>query len=119
LYEAGITASFEDLGLTAAQATTYYSQGLANVGWATSADKEQAIITQKWIALNGYFNFEGYNEYRRTGFPALPSSLDPAAISPTLPTRIPYPQSELTTNAGNLSKEGTLNYFSSKIFWAQ
>lgn len=119
LYQAGITASFEDLGLTDAQATTYYSQAIANVGWAASGDKEQAIITQKWIALNGYFNFEGYNEYRRTGFPDLPTSLDPAAISPTLPTRIPYPQSELNTNQGNLSKEGTLNYFSSKIFWAQ
>ena len=119
LYEAGIAASFSDLGLTAGQAATYSAQAINNVGWAASTNKEQAIITQKWIALNGFFNFEGYNEYRRTGFPALPASLDPAAISPTLPTRIPYPQSELTTNAGNLSKEGTLNYFSSKIFWAQ
>jgi hypothetical protein len=119
LYQAGITASFEDLGLTDAQATTYYSQAINNVGWAASANKESAIITQKWIALNGYFPFEAYAEYRRTGYPNLPTSLDPAAISQTLPTRIPYPQSELTTNAGNLSKEGTINYFSSKIFWAK
>ena len=119
LYEAGIAASFSDLGLTSAQATTYSSQAINNVGWAASTNKEQAIITQKWIALNGFFDFEGYNEYRRTGFPLLPSSIDAAAISPTLPTRIPYPQSELSTNAGNLSKEGTLNYFSSKIFWAK
>jgi hypothetical protein len=90
-----------------------------NVGWAASSDKERAIITQKWIALNGYFNFEGYNEYRRTGFPDLPSSLDPAAISQTLPTRIPYPQTELSTNQVNLAKEGTINYFTSKIFWAK
>jgi hypothetical protein len=119
LYQAGITASFTDLGLTAAQAATYYGQAINNVGWTSSPNKEQAIITQKWISLNGFFNFEGYNEYRRTGYPALPSSIDPAAISQTLPTRIPYPQSELNTNAGNLSKEGAINYFSSKIFWAQ
>jgi hypothetical protein len=125
LYEGGITASFEDLGvgstktLSDAAALAYFTQTTNNIGWTSSGNKEAAIITQKWIALDGYFNFEGYNEYRRTGFPALPSSIDPAAISPTLPTRIPYPQSELSTNAGNLSKEGTLNYFSSKIFWAK
>ncbi len=119
LYQDGIAASFTSLGLTSDQATTYYDQAINNVGWDASANKEQAIITQKWIALDGYFNFEGYNEYRRTGYPVLKSSIDPAAISPTLPTRIPYPQSELTTNAGNLGKEGTINYFTSKIFWAQ
>ncbi|MBS1524138.1 MAG: SusD/RagB family nutrient-binding outer membrane lipoprotein, partial [Bacteroidetes bacterium] len=121
LYEAGITASFEALGVPDADnaAKTYYSQLVPNVNWATSTNKEQAIITQKWIALNGYFNFEGYNEYRRTGYPNLPSSIDPAAISPTLPTRLPYPLEELTTNQANLAKEGTINVFTSKIFWAK
>jgi len=119
LYEAGITASFEALGLTAAQATTYYSQAKANVGWAASPDKETAIITQKWIALNGYFNFEAWNEYRRTGIPVHPSSIDPAAVSQTYPTRVYYPTSELSTNPTNLAKEGTLDVFTSKIFWAQ
>lgn len=119
LYEAGITASFTSLGLTSDQATAYFSQAINNVGWTASSNKEQAIITQKWIALNGNFNEEAYSEYRRTGYPVLKSSIDPAAISPTLPTRIPYPETELTTNAGNLAKEGAINYFTSKIFWAQ
>lgn len=119
LYEAGITASFEALGLTAGQASTYYGQTLPNVGWASSPNKEQAILTQKWIALNGYFNFEAWNEYRRTGIPAHPSSIDPAAISATYPTRVLYPTSELSTNPTNLAKEGTIDVFTSKIFWAQ
>jgi len=118
-YEAGITASFVQLGLTAAQATTYYTQGLANVGWAASGNKEQAIITQKWECLDGYNNLEAYNEYRRTGYPNLPSSVDPAAISSTLPSRIDYPQSETSTNLQNLLAEGTINHFTSKIFWAK
>src|SRR3569833_1668140 len=83
LYEAAITASFQSLGLTADQTTTNNTQNMVNVGWAASTDKEQAIITQKWIALNGLFPLEAYNEYRRTGFPNLPSSIDPAALSPT------------------------------------
>jgi hypothetical protein len=120
LYEGGITASFLELGLTAAQATAYYTQtpAIVNVNWSASTP-ETAIITQKWAALNGYFNFEGWNEYRRTGIPALPSSIDPAAISATLPTRVPYPASEISTNQANLAKEGTINYFQDKIFWAK
>jgi hypothetical protein len=140
LYEKGITASFVALqaGSTttynattgkydytaaaptqsAALAVTYYSQAIDNVGYAASTNKLHAIILQKYISLCGYGNLEAYNEYRRTAFPVLPISIDPASISTTLPSRIPYPLSELTTNAANLAKEGTINFFTSKIFWA-
>ncbi len=120
LYEAGITASFLELGLTAAQATAYYTQtpALPNVNWSASTP-ENAIITQKWAALNSYFNFEAWNEYRRTGIPSLPLTIDPAAIKHTIPTRLPYPLTEVETNPGNLAKEGTIDPFSSKIFWAK
>jgi len=118
-YQAGITASFIDQGLTANQATAYYAQATQNIGWAASTNKQQAIITQKWIALNSWFNFEAWNEYRRTGYPDHPSSIDPAAISASYPTRVFYPLSELTTNPTNLAKEGTIDIFTSKIFWAK
>ena len=117
LYQDAITASFQELGLTAAQAQSYYTNGTANVDWTASTDKEQAIITQKWIALTGNFPFEGWNEFRRTGFPAVPSSIDPARVNPTTPYRVLYPLSELTTNQANLAKEGTIDPFNSKIFW--
>jgi len=111
------------MGLTGAQATTYYTQAIKNVGWAASVDKIQAIIYQKYISLAGYSNLEGYLEYERTGFPALPNpvSIDPSAISPTLPRRQLYPLSELTSNTANLGKEGTVNIFApsgiTAIFW--
>jgi len=123
LYQAGITASFVELGLTPAQAVTYYNQNIVDVSWTASTasghSPEEAIIVQKWIALNSLFNFEAWNEYRRTGYPVLPSSIDPAAISKTLPTRVFYPLSELQTNSANLSAQGTINPFTSKIFWAK
>jgi hypothetical protein len=146
LYNAGITASFvavqaggtyvsalpgspqtpgfnytppASAAVSEALATTYYSQVIDNVSYAASTDKQRAIVTQKWIALNGLFNLEAYTEYRRTGFPVLPSSIDPAAVSTTLPTRIFYPISELTSNAASLAKEGTINPFTSKIFFAK
>jgi hypothetical protein len=118
-YDAGIAASFKELGLTSAQATTYYSNGQNNVDWTASSNKEQAIITQKWIALTANFPFEAWNEFRRTGYPAVPSSIDPAKVNPISPYRTLYPASELSTNSANLGKEGTINPFSSKIFWMQ
>jgi hypothetical protein len=121
LYQRGITASFEALGLTATDAAAYYGQAINNVSWTASTNKESAIIYQKWIALNGYFNNEAWNEYRRTGFPVHPSTIDPASVSTTgtYPTRVLYPLSELNTNATNLAKEGTIDPFTSKIFWAK
>ena len=118
-YERGITASFVALGLTSAQAATYYTQSTVNVGWAASPDKKQAIIYQKWISLVGFNPLEAYLEYLRTGFPVLPNpiSIDPASVSKVIPVRQYYPQSELTTNGTNLAKEGTINIFTSKIFW--
>ncbi|HEY8782043.1 MAG TPA: SusD/RagB family nutrient-binding outer membrane lipoprotein [Mucilaginibacter sp.] len=119
LYEAGIKASFQAMGLTAAQAVTYYSQAIKNVGWAASTNKQEAIIYQKWIALTGYSNLEAFLEFQRTGFPVLPSPLsaDPSALSTFAPVRQFYPLSELTSNSASVAKEGTINIFTTKIFW--
>ena len=119
-YQAGITSSFVDLGLTEAQAQTYYKQSIVDVGWSSSNPNE-AIIYQKWISLNGYNNLEAYLEYQRTGYPILPNpvSQDPSAISTTLPIRQLYPQSEISSNGAEVGKEGTIDIFKTKIFWEQ
>jgi hypothetical protein len=119
LYEAGITASFKAMGLSSTQASDYYTQPIKNVGWAASPDKKEAIIYQKWIALTGYGCLEAFLEHERTGFPVLPNplSIDPSALSNFAPIRQFYPLSELTSNATNLGKEGTINIFTTKIFW--
>jgi len=120
LYENGITASFTTLAVpnAATAAATYYAQPVANVSWTASTDKLAAIINQKWTALCGYGNIEAYNEYRRTGFPAdIPVSTQ--ATQPVVPTRIFYPATELANNGDNLKAQGTINQFTSKIFWAK
>jgi len=113
LYDAGITASFTDLGLTAAQATTYYSQA------AIASPTEQNIITQKWAALNPFAANEAFNEMRRTGIPNVPVSILPGNTQTTQPTRIFYPIVEYNVNAANVAAQGTISETSSKIFWAQ
>lgn len=118
LYAAGIQADFEYLGLKDSQAATYIA---ANpLGSGDNAIKN--IITQEYIAfLNGYNSLQAYNNYRRTGYPALPSSVDPAAISNHLPYRLYYPESEQESNPDQYKAAGgeTLNPFTSKIFWAK
>jgi hypothetical protein len=133
LYNSGIKASFESAYIaysgtnkstnnTAADADaiTYYSQAKNNINYAASTNKLQAIIIQKYYALTGYNMLEAYNEYRRTGFPNPPASVASGAIGDgKLPSRIFYPNSEYQQNAANVGAEGTINQFTSKIFWAK
>jgi len=44
-------------------------------------------------------------------------SVNPGRLSNSLPLRFPYPESEFTTNAGSVGAEGTINVFTTKIFW--
>ncbi|UFH35821.1 SusD/RagB family nutrient-binding outer membrane lipoprotein [Flavobacterium acetivorans] len=113
LYESGIQASFTYLG--AGNATTYFSQAKNLVNWNTSTNKLQAIITQKWIAVNGIDAIQSWFDYNRTGYPAnLPISA--LATSANRPVRLAYPASEVTSNGLNLPAQP--NAFTAKIFWA-
>jgi len=117
-YNAGISESFVYLGVTnaATAAATYAAQPLQNVNFALSTDKIQAIIFQKWLALNSISGWEAWNDFRRTKFP-LDNPLSLAATGTKQPARLLYPNSELGTNGDEVTKQGTLSAFDSKIFW--
>ncbi len=118
LYESAITESFKLLGLTTVQATTYYSQALNLVGWSASANKIEAIINQKWIALNGINGGETWIENTRTGYPAhVP--LSTVAPGSSRPVRLLYPSSEIAGNTANVPQQTESQAFTSKIFWNQ
>jgi hypothetical protein len=120
LYQQAITASYEYLLVTSADsaAAAYYSQNLVNVGWTASSDKLQAIIVQKWAALNGLDLLEVWSDYRRLHYPSdIPLSNSPNVVSQTPPVRLLYPTIEFQTNLANVQSEGTINQFTSKIFW--
>jgi hypothetical protein len=115
LYEAGITASFELLGLTVPDAIDYYTQLKNLVGWSTSSNKLQAIITQKWIAVNGFTAEQSWFDYSRTGYPAgLPISL--LATTADRPVRLFFVASELSSNGANVPTQPSA--FTDKVFWA-
>lgn len=141
----GITASFNYLyklpnntlksGVNVADSVAGYladnaGSYLVNFALATTnAQKIEAIITQKWIALNMISSGETWNEYRRTGYPVSSStvlnnpynsfaSTQSASTRPDkLPTRLQYPTSEYSYNPANVP--GSINVFSSLIFWAK
>jgi len=122
---AGLDPVADAAAYAAANATSY----LVNFSLAsTPAQQTEAIITQKYIALNFINGEEAWSEYRRTGYPASSSTLlnNPyGALASTqsqatrpdhLPTRLPYPGSEASTNASNVPQN--INVYTSTIFWA-
>lgn len=119
-------------GNPVADANTYITAGvtaanpLVSFDDATSpAQKLEAIITQKYIALNQIIADEAFNEYRRTGYPRTSPTGDAAhnaasiistSTAPDkLPVRIQYPSTEYALNSANVP--APVNNFTSKLFW--
>jgi len=114
-FDNGVTASFELLGLTAADAANYLANasGYPNVGW--NGDFMQAIMTQKWIACNGFNGIESFIEMNRTGFPVLP--MPTTSLFPNRPYRLLYPTSELVANSANVPGVQLSQIFIQGPFW--
>ena len=119
-YEQGVKESFRLTGTTAtygaATATTLLTSGFDLADWTASPDKLKAIWMQKWLALTNYSGLESWNEYRKNNFPNTPPSL---ATSPTAPRplRLFYPQAELASNGANVTAQGTIDVFATRLFW--
>jgi hypothetical protein len=125
-YQAAVLESFAWLGdpNSTADATTYMANN-SIADWATVAGaspEQQArfIAMQKYIANTCIDPLESYADERRLNFlPAGYISADPARVSNTLPVRLPYAESEFTTNNASVEAQGTINVFTSKLFWEQ
>lgn len=133
LYREGVIASFVDLGVTgtidddndpdteevettpAQEAARYLAQAVPNIGWNASTDKLEAIITQKWLAVNGVTAEQSWFDWVRTGYP---ENLPVSQEAPNLqrPVRLSYPASEVSGNAVNVPAQPDV--FATTIFWA-
>lgn len=116
LFESGIEASFEFHNATASLSSYMTNSAMIDkIGWDGSANKIEAIMTQKWIAMNGVSGIESYIEYTRTGFPVTFTST--VASSATLPKRLPYPTTELAGNSANVPNLPISQIFTQGAFW--
>ncbi len=117
LYNQAIEESFVFLGVEDAvnEAQTYYTQDLPNVSWTSSPNKLEAIITQKWIALNGTASIESWIDLTRTGYPSgLPI---PEESDGVRPVRLLYPDTEVGRNSQNVPQQTGSDAFTDEPFW--
>ncbi|WP_345146354.1 SusD/RagB family nutrient-binding outer membrane lipoprotein [Flavobacterium ginsengiterrae] len=117
-YNAAITASLADWGVSSSDAATYLAR--TDVAYATAAGTwKQKIGEQAWIS---YYNrgFEAWTSYRRLDFPALVAPAVTFGDITEVPKRYSYPGIEQTLNAANLeaavAKLGN-NAVTTKLFW--
>lgn len=143
-FDAGVVASFNYLYKSSTDAlasgkvpsTDAVAYQAANVGSylanyneaTTDAQRLEAIITQKYIAVNMVNSDIGWNEYRRTGYPAIvngssngtqtfASLVSTSTAADKLPTRVLYPTTEFSYNPSNVPSG--VSAFTTKIFWAK
>ena len=126
VYEQAVTASFAFLKVPDAttEAQNFLDNPDGGANWDANAgnnvDAEiQLIAYQKYIANTGIDPLESYSDERRLHFLTDNSyiSTNPAKVANTLPLRLLYPQSEYTTNGTSVQAQGTIDAYSTKIFW--
>lgn len=117
LYEKGVREAFRAIGVpgATAQADVLLSKSANFDAATTEVAKFRLIWYQKWVALANHNGLEAWSEYRRTNYPVVPRSQ--AASTANAPWRLLYPLSEITTNLENVQQQGTIDPFTSKIFW--
>lgn len=115
-FEEGIKQSFRTLGANTAGADAYKGSKINNYDWDASTDKLAAIATQKWLAFVNFSGFEAWSEYRKTNLPALPQSVQVTEANKR-PLRLFYPNTEAGSNTANVTAQGTIDVFNTRIFW--
>lgn len=116
LYELGVQQAFEYWNT---DIPTDYLTGNASFN-APNTTPLQQIITQKWIAnlINGY---EGWIEFRRTGFPEF-KTISASLNNDLIPVRMPYPAEEQALNAENYNQAANAtnnNSINFPVWWNQ
>ena len=114
LYETGVTQAFQ---YWQTEMPVNYLTGNAAFNAAGTSPLQQ-IITQKWIAnlINGY---EGWVEYRRTGFPEF-NTISASLNNDLIPVRMPYPAEEEALNSQNYSQAASAtndNSINFPVWW--
>jgi len=113
-YEAAITASCEEYGISNDDISAYLA--VSEVAWA---DNLEQIYTQKWISLFRQ-SWEAWAEMRRTDIPTLPQAANSVHTGHNRPPfRFSYPDSEVKLNGENIPTDVNEvdHYWGYQIWW--
>lgn len=121
-YITAVKESFSWLGVTNAStaADTYLASPSPRIAFPASGsltEKIAVIAWQKYFALNGIGILETWNDVRRLKVVAPALSVAPERGTNPIPIRLLYPTSEYSYNATNVTSQGTISQFTSKVFW--
>ncbi len=122
MFTNAVRESFVTLGVPDASnaATLYLEATNVRVAWPDAGTTDQKIAVmawQKYFALNGIQPNETWVDIRRLKVVAPPLSVAPERGSNPIPVRLLYPQAEYNFNSENVEAQGTINQFTSKVFW--
>ncbi|MFT3949858.1 MAG: SusD/RagB family nutrient-binding outer membrane lipoprotein [Agriterribacter sp.] len=122
LYQSGIAESFSQWGQTTPSSTYLNQSGVAFTAVTGTGANIKQIAIQRYLA--GYPNgMEGWNIWRRTGYPVLTPAPDAvnSEAGYTIPRRFTYGQSEYLTNVTNVNAASALlsggDKMDSRIWW--
>lgn len=128
LYNSGVAASFELYGVEGAAEFTAEEGAYDFVSTGSVEGDVEQIIVQKWAALANVNNLEAWIETKRTGYPLLDTSGEPAyeegrrivsqaSVLPgnQIPFSLFYPDNEVQRNSNLTQKEG----LTQKVWWNQ
>ncbi len=109
-FTAGITASLTNAGVAAVDIATYLAVNGTLIG--TPDQQLKQIIEEKYIANYGVV-MESWNDWRRTGYPAITKVSN--AVTADIVRSLPYPQSEIDVNTKAPAQKGDLS--AKFVFW--
>lgn len=111
-FREGIRASMSMVGVSAADQNAYIAAH-GNLNATSLEGNISKIITEKYVANYGVA-VEPWNDWRRTGYPALRAvDASVAAMTGGIPRSLFYPDSEVSSNTNFKQKSNML----SKVFW--
>jgi hypothetical protein len=128
MYDEGVRLAFSQLIQTGANWSEAQAEALANAYLAhnpyNAATGLQQINEQYWVAIF-MDEYEGFANWRRSGFPVLtPVNYPSPLINQTggvIPRRFTYPQSEVSINGANyndaVSRLSNGNTMLSRVWW--
>jgi hypothetical protein len=114
-FEEGLKQSFRAFGANPVGADAFKGSKIDNYDFDASTNKLNAIAIQKWIALCNFNGLDAWSEYRKTGLPVTPQSIQ--VPDAKRPVRFFYPNTESGSNSANVTAQGTSDAFGTRLFW--